>query len=66
MRETKKDIAYRKIKALILQSREKREAVQLSENFLVKKLNMSRTPIREALQRLQVEGLIKKIGRAHV
>ncbi|MDK2783280.1 MAG: hypothetical protein PWQ32_869 [Thermococcaceae archaeon] len=59
MRETKKDIAYRKIKALILQSREKKEAVQLSENFLVKKLNMSRTPIREALQRLQVEGLIK-------
>lgn len=61
MGESKRDVAYREIKALILQSREKKEAICLSENFLVKKLKMSRTPIREALQRLQVEGLIKII-----
>ncbi|MCD6156258.1 MAG: GntR family transcriptional regulator [Candidatus Atribacteria bacterium] len=61
MNTTKKEVAYKEIKALILGSREKKEKINLSENFLVKKLKMSRTPIREALQRLQLEGLIKII-----
>lgn len=54
----KKDIAYEKIKELIL-DREYMKNHNISENFLAEKLDMSRTPIREALQRLQVEGFIE-------
>lgn len=52
-----KDIAYEKIKERILQGYY--EEGSTSENELVKELQMSRTPIREALQRLQYEGLVK-------
>jgi DNA-binding GntR family transcriptional regulator len=50
-----KDIAYEKIKEQILREDDE----YISENFLVESLQMSRTPIREALQRLQHEGFIK-------
>ncbi|GIO08203.1 GntR family transcriptional regulator [Brevibacillus reuszeri] len=52
-----KDIAYEKIKERILQGYY--EEGSTSENELVKELQMSRTPIREALQRLQYDGLVK-------
>jgi DNA-binding GntR family transcriptional regulator len=50
-----KDIAYEKIKDKFLRMEEE----YTSENLLVEELQMSRTPIREALQRLQIEGFIK-------
>ncbi|WP_085990943.1 GntR family transcriptional regulator [Oceanobacillus senegalensis] len=46
-----KDIAYEKIKKMIIL--EEITGPTVSEQELVKKLGMSRTPIREALQRLQ-------------
>lgn len=52
-----KDIAYEKIKDMII--REEFEGPFLSENELVKILNMSRTPIREALQRLQSGNMVE-------
>jgi DNA-binding GntR family transcriptional regulator len=56
---SKKDLAYGKIKNMILRGRKTKEDVDLSENVLAKKFDMSRTPIREALQKLQLEGFIK-------
>jgi DNA-binding GntR family transcriptional regulator len=52
-----KDIAYEQIKEKIFMGFYKER--NISENDLVKELNMSRTPIREALQRLEYEGLLK-------
>jgi DNA-binding GntR family transcriptional regulator len=54
----KKDQAYEQIRKLILQRRST-ERFALSENSLAAELKMSRTPIREALQRLQTEGFIE-------
>lgn len=53
-----KDIAYEKIKEIIL----KGEDEFTSENSLVEELKISRTPIREALQRLHYEGLVRIIS----
>ena len=53
-----KDIAYDKIKDKILFENVK----HMSENSLVKELNMSRTPIREALFKLQHEGFLDIIS----
>lgn len=53
-----KDIAYEKIKKNIL-SGYYLDKQYTSENELVSELEMSRTPIREALQRLELEGLVK-------
>lgn len=58
MRVKKKDFAYEEIRKLILR-RETSEGVILSENSLAAELNMSRTPVREALQRLQMEGFLE-------
>lgn len=58
MRKKKKDQAYEEIRKLILGSRSARE-LALSENTLAAELGMSRTPVREALQRLQMEGFVE-------
>lgn len=55
MKKLLKDIAYEKIKEKILIGNDE----YTSENSLVDELQMSRTPIREALQKLQHEGFIK-------
>ncbi|CAM5214912.1 GntR family transcriptional regulator OS=Ureibacillus acetophenoni OX=614649 GN=SAMN05877842_102529 PE=4 SV=1 [Ureibacillus acetophenoni] len=53
-----KDIAYEKIKEKVVLG-EINSSNYLSENELVRMLNMSRTPIRAALQRLENEGYLK-------
>jgi len=50
-----KDVAYEIIKEKII----KGDDEYISENLLVEELQMSRTPIRAALQQLQNEGIIK-------
>lgn len=50
--------AYDGIKRLILEE-EIEPGTLLSENQLAEYLNMSRTPIREAIRRLQAEGLLE-------
>ena len=58
VRKKKKDQAYEEIRKLILQRRST-DRFSLSENSLAAEMRMSRTPIREALQRLQMEGFIE-------
>jgi DNA-binding GntR family transcriptional regulator len=58
VRKKKKDQAYEEIRKLILQRRST-DRFSLSENSLAAEMRMSRTPIREALQRLQTEGFIE-------
>ena len=58
-RKTLASIAYDSIKAGIV-SGEINNNLLLSENTLAKILNMSRTPIREAIKRLEAEKLFKK------
>jgi len=55
---TKKDIAYELIKNKIV-NHEINTGEIISENTMVKELNMSRTPIRGALQLLESQGFIK-------
>lgn len=59
MREiSKNEVAYKKIKEMIIQGKLTNDQ-PISENILVEKLGMSRTPIRAGLQRLQIEGFVK-------
>lgn len=58
MRLNKKDQAYEEIRKRILQRRSA-DRFRLSENSLAAEMGMSRTPVREALQRLQTEGFIE-------
>lgn len=51
--------AYMKIRQMIL-SRELENGERLVERKLAEKLGFSRTPVREALKRLQAEGLAKQ------
>lgn len=59
-----KDVAYDRIKKLLIYG--ELEGRVISENELVKTLEMSRTPIREALQRLQNEGFLEIIPKRGV
>lgn len=56
----KNESAYKKIKEMIFQG-EITSSCAISENSLVEKLGISRTPIRAALQRLNFEGILKII-----
>lgn len=60
--ETKTMRAYRIIKEMILQGEVGTESM-LSEHALAEQLEMSRTPVREAVQRLTHEGLVKSFSR---
>lgn len=60
MRPRKKDQAYQIIKKMIL-SKELAGRDYISENNLAQKLDMSRTPVREALLRLQSEGFVSVV-----
>ena len=59
-RKTLASIAYDSIKAGIV-SGEINNNLLLSENTLAKILNMSRTPIREAIKRLEAENYLKSV-----
>lgn len=59
-----KEIAYDKIKKLLIMG--ELEGRVISENELVDTLQMSRTPIREALQRLQNEEFLEIIPKRGV
>ena len=59
-RKTLASIAYDTIKAGIV-SGEINISLSLSENTLAKILNMSRTPIREAIKRLEAESYLKSV-----
>ncbi len=57
MKQGKTDLAYRIIKGKIL-SGELKALSDISEDRLQEELNISRTPIREALQKLEQEKLV--------
>ncbi len=57
-KQTKKKQAYYKIKALIA-DQHFLDMYHISENSLSSRLKMSRTPVREALQQLEMEGFLK-------
>ena len=56
----KNDIAYQKIKQEIINGTLSKDT-PVSEAILVEKLQISRTPIRAALQKLQAEGFVRII-----
>jgi DNA-binding GntR family transcriptional regulator len=56
------DMAYRTVKGLILDN-QMPGGFQVLEDELARELQMSRTPLREALVRLQNEGLIQLVPR---
>lgn len=58
MRTKKKDQAYEEIRKRVLRGGPS-EYPDISENSLAAELEMSRTPVREALQQLQAEGFIE-------
>jgi DNA-binding GntR family transcriptional regulator len=58
--KSKSESAYQAIKDLILRERLTRED-PLSVNLLASKLEMSKTPVREALKKLETEGFVRII-----
>lgn len=60
--ETKTDRAYRLIKQMII-SGEINASSLMSEHALAKKLEVSRTPVREAMLRLSNEGFVRSYSR---
>lgn len=62
MNENLKELAYETIKKKIIRC-EYRPNTFLSESLLMKEINASRTPIREALNKLEQEGLVTIIPK---
>lgn len=60
MKKNKQEIAYRDIKQKII-DREYTEMTPISINTLSKQMNMSASPIRDALKKLQEEGFVRII-----
>lgn len=56
------NLAYQELKQMIINGQVSQEK-PLVERLLSKKLNMSRTPIKHAISRLQQEGLIRVVPR---
>lgn len=66
MQTSRSDLAYERIKEA-LNSGEIKQGVQIVETNLCKILKMSRTPIREALKKLEAEGYVEyNAGRGFV
>ena len=57
---TKKDLAYEEIKRLILDGKLSGD-MPISENVLAHMLSISRTPVRDALRRLEMDGFVRVI-----
>ncbi|XVQ07331.1 GntR family transcriptional regulator [Spirillospora sp. CA-255316] len=57
--------AYRYLRQAIV-SGELREGTRIVEERIAETLGLSRTPVREALQRLGTEGLIVRVRRGHL
>jgi DNA-binding GntR family transcriptional regulator len=62
MTKTNKDIAYEKIRDAIINGKLK-PGQPITEEGLSKDLYMSRTPVREALVRLQAEDLVRVVNK---
>lgn len=62
---TRKEEAYEYIRGEIVHNQFRPNEV-ISENQITDKLNMSRTPVREALKQLEADGLIEMRGRENV
>lgn len=62
---TRKEEAYDYIRGEIVHNHFHPNEV-ISENQITEKLNMSRTPVREALKQLEADGLIELRGRENV
>ncbi|WP_252896876.1 GntR family transcriptional regulator [Metallosphaera hakonensis] len=58
------ETAYEEILKRILRG-EYSQGQLLTEDKLCKDLNMSRTPVREALRVLESEGIVKKVNRSY-
>lgn len=58
--KTKKDLAYEEIKRLILDGKLSGD-MPISENVLANMLGISRTPVRDALRRLEMDGFVRVI-----
>lgn len=56
------EVAYRRLEELIV-TLELRPGLAVSEKILVERLNLGRTPVREALHRLASEGLVEIMPR---
>jgi DNA-binding GntR family transcriptional regulator len=54
---------YERIRRLILEA-EHDDPVSLTEATLAERMGVSRTPVREALKRLEQEGLVERSGRS--
>ena len=65
MSENLKELAYETIKQKIIYC-EYRPNTFLSESLLMKEIDASRTPIREALNKLEQEGLVTIIPRGKI
>jgi len=57
---TKKDLAYEAIKRFILDGKLSGD-MPISENVLANMLDISRTPVRDALRRLEMDGFVRVI-----
>ncbi|MDA1476822.1 GntR family transcriptional regulator [Bacillus changyiensis] len=58
-RQSASDYAYNELRRKVIEL-EYQPSTQLSETDLAKNLNISRTPLRQALYRLELEGLVMK------
>lgn len=59
------EIAYRRIRSALAEGRY-RPNERVTESAIAEELGMSRTPVREALRRLQADGLLLSSGRGVV
>lgn len=61
-----KDKSYQRIRELLTKGQLKTKNGRISINELAQELNMSRTPVRDAIQQLASEGLVESVARSGV